>query len=189
MEFVLNNSNIMNFINQKTIKKFELKENDSNFWKFFIIWKGLGEYEKLLLFNQTKLQEKQLKLEFQEKLADKKIKGKAEAIDNLHETKTSLKTITILACLENINILFMDKRSYYYCKNNDSDEFIVFGETEAKEINLDDKIKRPTIKQSLNPISGYKLNELKAMHILTGLPLKKTKQELYDEITEYIVSN
>ena len=126
-------------------------------------------------------------MEFQEKLANKKIKGKTEAIDNLHENKTTLKTITILACLENLNILFMDNHSYYYCKNNDSDEFIVFGETEAKEINLDDKIKRPTIKHSLNPISGYKLNELKVMHNLTGLPLKKTKKELYDEITEYIV--
>ena len=186
MEFVLNNKNILNFLNQKNVKKFELKEYDSNFWNFFIIWKGLGEYEKL--FNQTKLLEKQLKLEFQEKLANKKIKGKAEAIDNLHDNKTSLKTITLLASLENVNILFMDNRSYYYCKNNDSDQYVVFGETEPREVNLEEKIKRPTINHSLNPISGYKLNELRVMHNLTGLPLKKTKQELYDELIQYLTN-
>lgn len=189
MDFSLNNKNISAFLT-KPIKKFELHENDSNFWNFFIIWKGVAEYEKLLMYKQTKFQEKQLKLEFQEKLIDKKVKKSGDAINNLYENKTTLQTIIMLARLENVNILFIDKHSYYVCKNNETLYYTIFGETEKivkESLLLEDKIQRPSIKHSLLPISDYKLNELKIMHNLTGLPLKKTKKQLYDEIIQHIV--
>jgi hypothetical protein len=187
MEFFLTNKNISAFLKPKTVKKFELHENDSNFWKFFIIWKGVAEYEKLLLFKQTKIQEKRLKLEFQEKLADGKIKKGNDAIENLYQNKTNLSTIITLASLESINILFIDKKSYYLCKNNDTPYYTIFGETEKiKDFYLEDKIQRPTINYSLRPIAMYKLSELKIIHNLTGLSLKKTKKELYEEITQYL---
>jgi len=189
--FFLNNKNIGEFLKPKGVKKFELTENDSNFWNFFIVWKGPAEYEKLRLFNKTKLHEKQLKLEFQEKLAKTKLKSKAKAIENLTEAKTTLETIVILAILENVNILFVDKHSYYLCENDENAPCAIFGDIHIskEEINLEDKIKRPGVQHSLKPITNYKLAELQDMHKATGLSLKKTKKDLYDEITKYIKLN
>lgn len=185
--FFLNNKNIGEFLKPKSVKKFELNENDSNFWNFFIVWKGVSEYEKLRLFNQTKMHENQLKMEFQEKLAKTKLKGKTKAIENLTETKTNLETIVILATLEKLNILFMNKHSYYLCENVENAPFATFGDISNQK--LEDKIKRPGVNDCLKPISNYKLVELQEMHKLTGLPFKKTKKELYDEITKYIKLN
>lgn len=188
MEFFLNNKNISEFLKPKNIKKFELNENDSNFWNFFIAWKGVAEYEKLRLFNQTKIREKQLKIEFQEKLATTKIKLKSAAIENLTESKTTLETVIVLAILEKINILFTNNRSYYLCENEDA-PFAIFGDIDTvtkEDLQLEGKIKRPTVNHCLKFISSYKLKELQDFHKLTGMPLKKTKKELYDEITEYM---
>lgn len=188
--FFLNNKNIEEFLKIKNVKKFELTENDSNFWNFFIAWKGVAEYEKLRLFKQTKIQEKQLKIEFQEKLANTKFKLKSTAIENLMESKTTLSTVVMLAMLEKINILFTNNHSYYLCENTD-DAFAIFGEIETvtkENMNLKDKIQRPTVEYCLKSITNYKLKDLQDLHKVTGLPLKKTKKELYDEITQYIVN-
>jgi hypothetical protein len=188
MEFCLNNKNIREFLKPKNIKKFELNEADSNFWNFFIAWKGVAEYEKLRLFKQTKLQEKQLKMDFQEKIAQSKLKRKANVIENLSETITSLDTIVALATIEKINILFINNHSYYLCENVEG-PFAIFGDIdtiEKKDMKLEDKIERPTVNFSLKSISNYKLKELQDLHKITDMPLKKTKQELYDDITEYM---
>lgn len=188
MDYFLNNKNIGDFLKSKNIKKFELIENDSNFWNFFIAWKGVAEYEKLRLFNQTKIQEKQLKMEFQEKITNSKLKRKANIIENLSQSKTNLDTIVALAIIEKINILFLSKHSYYLCENTDT-PFAIFGEIDTiakKDMKLEGKIERYNVNYSLKPISNYKLKELQDLHKLTGNSLKKTKQELYDDITEYM---
>ena len=187
-QYFLNNKNIRDFLKSKNIKKFELNENDSNFWNFFIAWKGVSEYEKLRLFKQTKLQEKQLKMDFQEKIAQSKLKRKANVIENLSETITSLDTVVALATLEKINILFINNHSYYLCENVEG-PFAIFGDIDTiakKDMKLEDKIESPTVNFSLKSISNYKLKELQDLHKITGMPLKKTKQELYDDITEYM---
>jgi hypothetical protein len=188
MEFCLNNKNIREFLKPKNIKKFELNEADSNFWNFFIAWKGVAEYEKLRLFKQTKIREQQLKIEFQEKLAKTKLRLKSVAIENLTQSKTTLETIIALAALEKINILFVNKRTYYLCENEDA-PFAIFGDIDTvtkEDMRLEGKIQRPTVNCGLKPISSYKLKDLQDLHNLTGLTLKKTKKELYDEITEYM---
>jgi len=187
MDYFLNNKNIGIFLKSKNIKKFELNENDSNFWNFFIAWKGVAEYEKLRLFNQTKIQEKQLKMDFQEKISNSKLKRKSNIIENLSQPKTTLDTIIALAVLEKINILFMSKHSYYLCENIDG-PFAIFGDIDTiakKDMKLEGKIERHSVNYSLKPITNYKLKELQDLHKLTGNTLKKTKQELYDDITEY----
>jgi len=177
--FFLNNKNIENFI--KPIKKFELNQTDSNFWNFFIAWKGLAEYEKLCLFKKTRLTEKQLKLDFQDKLS--KMKRVSSAIANLSDDITTLDTIVVLASLEKVNILFTDKHSYYLCKNNENADYHIFGETDGK---ITGKIERQTVSKVLKTVSSYKLKELQDIYKLFGDPTKKTKQILYDEITKYI---
>lgn len=187
-KYFLNNKNIGDFLKTKNVKKFELNENDSNFWNFFIAWKGCAEYEKLRLFNQTKIQEKQLKIEFQEKLASSKLKRKLVAIENLSENKTSLATIIMLAIIEKINILFISNHSYYLCENVDG-PFAIFGEIDTiakKDMKLEGKIERTAVDVFLKPITNYKLKELQDLHKITGMTLKKTKKELYDDITEYM---
>jgi hypothetical protein len=82
----------------------------------------------------------------------------------------------------------MNKRSYYLCENEDA-PFEIFGDIDTvtkEDMRLEGKIQRPTVNYGLKPISSYKLKDLQDLHNLTGLTLKKTKKELYDEITEYM---
>jgi hypothetical protein len=104
---------------QKTLKqdKYFPKQKDSLFWCFYILKNGYSKYE-MEINNQYFTVEKQEKFKYITMLRDKKdilkihkIKPFTELEDDLaNKEKISVKTFFALCILENINVLFVDKR-------------------------------------------------------------------------------
>jgi hypothetical protein len=104
---------------QKTLKqdKYFPKQKDSLFWCFYILKNGYSKYE-MEINNQYFTVEKQEKFKYITMLRNKKdilkihkIKPFTELEDDLaNKEKISVKTFFALCILENINVLFVDKR-------------------------------------------------------------------------------
>jgi len=200
--YFLNHKNIDRFINkpQKTQPVLQpnpemltkSEESDTLFWNFFVAWKGEIEYEHTKLFNKIQFMEKQLKIEFLEKInANRKsFKKTAIAEENLMEKKVTPKTVILLAMIEKVNILFSFEKSFFLSINDDTKPYYHIYNGIVREISLSDlekvkeiKIQRHEIDKILGSISNYKLADLKEMYRkISDSVVKKTKQQMYDEI-------
>ena len=106
-------------------------QKDSLFWCFYIMKNGDVKYE--LLGKITLIIEKNLKIEYVEKIRKEKQLIKPYKFSSLtkietqlaNESKIDLKTLLSLCVIENINVFYIHKRTYYELLMNDSDEIFV----------------------------------------------------------------
>lgn len=187
---------------------FRPREKDSLFWCFYIMVNGDVAYETLA--NRNMITEKKFKIEYVEKLrADKdRIKPYKFASATHIESKLAndatidIPTFLTLCVLENQNVIFVNKRTYYeLTMNNDSDVFIVYGidnwkygfETDVDKANniRTTFLKLDNMAKPVKAISSYKVDELVEMctrlsietHTSANKP--KSKMELYESIVKY----
>lgn len=203
-KYFLNSKNISSFIEKipkvvvkREQYKFEDNSQDKLFWTFFIILNGIAEFEYIKMLHKMKLREKQLKIEFLEKInlrkkeiMKKKIVKTLSLIEtNLLEEKTSFETIVVLAFIEGLNILFVDEKTFFFVENDTEKEThiiyhenVIFDDVENIKKN---KIERYRVNKVLSSISNYKLNELKDIYnIISKETTKMTKQKIYDNIID-----
>jgi hypothetical protein len=170
-------------------------EVDVLFWNFFIAWKGETEYEHLKLFHKIDFSEKQLKIQFLEKInaQRKQLKNPAETELNLMDKKINFKTVVLLASMEKINIVVSFQKSFYLAVNDSSKPYYHFHNDTVEEITTEEidqlkqtKIQRVAIDKTIGSISNYKLADLKEIFSkISDCTVRKTKQQLYDEIKQY----
>ena len=194
------------------------RQKDSLFWCFYIMKNGIEKYEMIDFINIVV--EKNLKIEYIEKLRQKKELLKIYKfatlthIENvlLNEYKIDMKTFLSLCALENINVLFINKKTFFELEMNTIDynsELTItksihilhffpdknnYGlENDISKLKIDEyKNKLYKITNSDKPIraiSAYKSEELVEICIKLGIETfnkekDKTflKKELYEEI-------
>jgi len=186
------------------------RENDSLFWCLYVMINGDVSYETF--HNKTVVSEKQIKIEYIEKIRKQKDIIKMYKIatithieNNLaNENKLDIKTFLTLCVTNNLNVVVVVKRTYYEILMNDSDTIFLIhvknGHRYGYENNAKEKIE--TIRKTflkiennnkpLKAISGYKVSEL--IELCNKLDIKicdnetgksKSKQNLYESIVQY----
>jgi hypothetical protein len=199
--------------------KIILKEKDSLFWSFFIMIHGIVEYEKMQPINL--IVEKKWKIEYIEKLRLNKAlmkKYKYATLTHiesqlLNETKIDLPTFFSLCVLENLNILYLCKRSYYELKVNSGDPIMyvlhrlddkpnnkylknAYAYEMATQGNItsyySDYLKIDNLQKPFKAMSSYKLSELTDFCNKLGLETidtntnkTKNKKDLYESLIQY----
>ena len=181
-------------------------EKDSLFWCFYLIKNGHLKYE--LIENKNIITEKQLKISHIEELRKHKqlIKQhKFTTLSNMennlaNEEKININTFLTLCVIENINVLFIKKNTYYELTMNDSNNiFIVHFFNNGKfgyEQNLnkieDIKLsffKLDNMEKPIKSITYYKIKDL--IDICNKLSIDtinketnkcKSKKDLYEDI-------
>ena len=196
---------------QQQKRLFEPREKDSLFWCFFVMKNGLTEYQ--MMQHRNYIVEKKIKIEYVEKLRTQKALIKSYKLATLihlesklaNDDKIDVSALLALCVMENLNVLFVKKRTYYELLTNDSDEIHVihcldmhkYGyesstKTQAAELKSPlfqiDNFEKP-----MKAVSSYKLQDL--VDICNKLNLdtinkdtnkSKKKNELYESIIQYI---
>ena len=204
-------------VTNDTVKKVEHdffipKQKDSLFWCFYLIKNGDVSYEMLGLI--TPIIEKKFKIDYVEKIRKNKIlikPYKFSAISNIenqlaNEFKIDLKTLLTLCVIENINVFFINKKTYYELITNDSNDIFVihkfdndkFGykllSTDSKDLETykSSLLKIDNIDKPIKSISSYKVSEL--LEYCNKLVIEtvnketgkiKSKKELYESFIQY----
>jgi hypothetical protein len=195
---------------EKTKKTF-LKEKDTLFWSFYIMVNGDVEYELLQPINL--IIEKKIKIEYIEKLRQNKglLKQYKYAtlvhMENqlLNEQRIDINTFFSLCLLEKLNILYINKNTYYEFALNESNSkiFILYhldkkysfeiGVSEAIEKYKSELFQIENFSKPLKSISSYKLQELKDFCKKLGIQTQQQtedkknigKKELYESLIQY----
>jgi len=118
--------------NKKTL--FIPKEKDSLFWCFYIFKYGEIKYETLN--NKNEIISKQIKIEFIEKIRKEKKTVKIYKFDTISNIESNLvndnyistKTFLTLCALENINVIYITKKTFFELRMNDSEEIYILYE-------------------------------------------------------------
>ena len=162
----------------------------------------------------TPIIEKKLKIDYVEKIRKNKILVKPYKFSSIanvenqlaNEFKIDLKTLFTLCVLENINIFFINKKTYYELIMNDSKDIFViqnfdkdkFGykllSSDSKELETykSSLFKIDNIDKPIKSISSYKVSELleycnklviETINKETGKV--KSKKELYESFIQY----
>lgn len=113
-------------------------QEDTLFWIFFILTKGMAEYN--LLGKYTFQYEHSLKIEYITRIKENKLLWKRYKLQKivdcenelLNDKKISLKTFFVLCILENINILYIYKRCFYPLLPDDDIEYISMHDFQTK---------------------------------------------------------
>lgn len=183
------------------------KQKDSLFWCFYILKKGISNYE-MEISGQYFVVEKNEKYKYIETLRKKKdilkihkIKPFTELEDDLANKKQiSIKTFFALCVLENINVLFISNRKVYELLVDERQPINVVHrnkETEEHFIELeptDDSIKKyretyykmNSFDKGIKSIGSYKLDELIELCNRLNIKINKcqgkrpTKKEIYE---------
>ena len=186
-----------------------LKETDQLFWYFFIAKYGYDEY--IFMDSQKFRREKQIKIsniEIMKKnnslLKQNKIKLTDYETDLLNSNKISVTTLKGLAAYNELNILYVKNKSYYFFNFNDTTiPIIIYNNGKSYSCDTSPssetietiKLKYYYIENPDKPVKGiatYKVAELiticEKLHISTKLETGKTKskKQLYDEIKVYL---
>jgi hypothetical protein len=207
--------------NKKTLKPVEKKQTmyfpgqqDSLFWCYYIIVNGDTKYE--MLQNKNFLLAKQMKIELVDKIRKNKDIVKMYKFDTLSGIESNLandntinsKTFCTLCAIENINIIFIRKNTYFELITNDTEDVYVIKEVEAQSkyvfkygFELINKEKVNNVVSNLYKIeninkpikceSVYKVQDLIDISSKLGIELnnndgkKKTKKEMYELIIQY----
>lgn len=194
------------------------REQDTLFWCYYIIKNGDISYE--MLKNRNKLTEKQLKIEYITKIrqpdAKKIVKiHKFDTITNLesnlaNDNNININTFMTLCAVDNINVIFIKKNTYFEFLNNDSNMVYIIreinnGQSEyvkkygyelaSEEVvnNIRNTLyKVDSINKPIKALSAYKVSDL--LEIATKLAIQtcnketgknKSKNELYESIIQY----
>ena len=162
----------------------------------------------------TPIIEKKFKIDYVEKIRKNKIlikPYKFSAISNIenqlaNEFKIDLKTLLTQCVIENINVFFINKKTYYELITNDSNDIFVihkfdndkFGykllSTDSKDLETykSSLLKIDNIDKPIKSISSYKVSEL--LEYCNKLVIEtvnketgkiKSKKELYESFIQY----
>jgi hypothetical protein len=190
-------------------------QQESLFWCFYIIKNGDVKYETLN--NKNNLIAKQMKIELVDVIRKNKdiVKMyKFDTISNLesnlaNDNNLNVNTFLTLCAIENINIIFLRKNTYYEMLMNDSDKIYIVHEIQSQskynnkygyEMGTNESIsnirntffKLEAIGKPIKAISAYRLDELinicnkLVININNNITSKqKSKKELYEAIIQY----
>ena len=190
-------------------------QQDSLYWCYYIISNGDTKYE--MLQNKNFLVAKQMKIELVEKIRKHKNVVKIYKFDTLsgiesnlaNDDKINCKTFCTLCAIENINIIYIRKNTYFELLMNDTDVVYIVKEVPAQSkyvfkygFEIATKESLESIKESLYKIesinkpikceSAYKVQELIDICSKFGFEIsnnttgkKITKKEMYELIIQY----
>ncbi len=212
-----NKNDIKPVKNTNSTKKNSLfipKEQDNLFWCFYIIKNGEIKYETI---NKNPLLTKQMKIDIVSEVRKNKDivkKYKFDSISNIesnlvNDNNINSKTFLTLCAMNNINIIYISKKTYYELLTNyTSTTYIVYElESQSKyynkygfEISTEELVtnirtnlyKIDTIGKPIKGLSSYKVEEL--IHICNKLAIETTnkdtgknkqKKDLYELIIQY----
>jgi hypothetical protein len=190
-------------------------QQDSLFWCFYIIKNGEFSYESL--HNKNSLISKQMKINFIDVIRKNKDTVKMYKFDTLSNIESNLandvnlnvKSFLTLCAVENINVIYVSKKTYFELLMNDSNIIYIVNEVESQskynnkygfEMATEDllhnirstKYKLDKIDKPIKSESSYKVQDL--LDICSKLAIeinntntgkKKTKKELYESIIQY----
>jgi hypothetical protein len=206
------NSNILEKTNIVKKEYFIPKQKDTLFWCFYIMKNGIDQYEELNETGISVVTEKQLKIGFVEKLRKEKqlIKiykfASNTHIENqlVNENKIDIVTFLTLCVLENLNIIYLKKKTYYELLMNDSNDIHVVNFTDygkfGYKLSLNNDLnhirttlfKIDNIEKPVKALSAYKLSELLEFCSKLDITIinektnkKKNKNELYESLIQY----
>lgn len=190
-------------------------QQDSLFWCFYIIKNGEFSYESL--HNKNSLISKQMKINFIDIIRKNKDTVKMYKFDTLTNIESNLsndqnlnaKSFLTLCAVENINVIYVSKKTYFELLMNDSNIIYIVNEVESQskynnkygfEMATEEllnnirttKYKLDKIDKPIKSESSYKVQDL--LDICSKLAIeinntitskKKTKKELYESIIQY----
>ena len=212
-----NNANCKTSSQNNTNHFFIPKQKDSLFWCFYIMKYGDVNYE--LLGKITPIIEKKQKIEYIEKIRKEKTLIKSHKFASLahienklaNEYKIDLYTFFTLCVVENLNVIYINKRTYYELLMNNAnadnvnDIFIIhsfendkFG---YKLFSINDPeiekyksilLKIENIDKPIKSLSSYKIQELIDYCVKLDINIinketgkTKLKKELYESLIQY----
>jgi len=233
--YILNEYNINRFLDRKlkcvikekqpiiqTCKKtnnqiFVPPENDTLFWCFYIFKNGDSKYD--FLYNKNDILARQIKIEYIEKIRKNKQTVKTYKFDSICNIESNLandkslnvKTFLTLCAIENMNILFVNNKTYYelymndsksvyivYCLNNKKNNNYIgrygfeINSTEAVDNIKKSLYKIENVDKPIKSISSYKVSDLIDICNKLAIEIKneetgknKSKNELYESIIQY----
>ena len=234
--YILNENNMQNYlkyklnIESKNISKivekkhiqntsresiFVPKEQDTLFWCYYIISNGEGDYEMLHVKNS--LVAKQIKINYVNKIRENKQVIKTYKFDTIaniesnlaNDNNINIKTVISLCAIDQTNIIFISKKTYFELLMNDTKPIYIIREIESQtkynkkygfEIANNDSLqnirtslyKIENLDKPIKALSSYKVVdlmdicsklEIQTINIETGK--NKTKNELYELIIQY----
>ena len=207
-----------NIIIKQQVKKPEVfipNEQDTLFWCFYIIKNGDIKYETMN--NKNSLVAKQLKIDLVSTIRKNKDIIKMHKFDTLSNIESNLandnnldpKTFLALCAIENINLIYISKKTYFELLMNDSNVTYIIHELQSQskyynkygfELATEESLN--TIKSTLYKIdainkpikaeSSYKVQDL--INICDRLAIdiinkdtgkNKSKKDLYESIIQY----
>jgi len=215
---IKNNNNTENNIKNGGNKTFYFpNQQDSLFWCYYIITNGDTKYE--MLQHKNFLLAKQMKIELVEKIRKHKDVVKMHKFDTLSGIESNLandntmnsKTFCTLCAIENINIFYIRKNTYFELIMNDTDVVYIvkeFAEPKSQYAGFkygfqiltkegvntlkDGLYKIESIQKPIKAESAYTVKDLHDICSKLGIELnnnetnkRKTKKELYESIIQY----
>ena len=201
--------------NKQTQEIFIPVEQDSLFWCYFIIKNGDIKYETI--YNKNDLVAKQMKIDLVNVVRKNKDIVKMYKLDTITSIESNLandtflnsKTFLTLCAIENINVIYISKKTYFELMMNDTDVVYIVYEKPSKnkyfnkygfELGNNETIenirttlyKVDKIDKPIRSLSYYKVEELvnicfKLAIETTNLNTGKTKskKDLYEAIIQY----
>jgi hypothetical protein len=185
-------------------------QKDTLFWCFYILKYGENNYE--MIDNINIVLEKKLKIEYVEKIRKEKQIVKSHKFATLthlenqlaNEEKIDLKTFFTLCVIENINVLYVCKKTYFELLMNDDkihiirrlDNYSKYGyegiDQSKNELYRSTLFKVDDVEKPLKSISSYKVSELVEFCSKLGIEIyvkdttkSKSKKDLYESLIQY----
>ena len=203
-------------IEKKNYGVFTPSEEDTLFWCYYIIKNGDVNYETL--HHKNSLCAKQMKIDAITIIRDNKAIIKTHKFDTITNIESNLandqfiniKTIMTLCAIENINLIYVSKKTYFELNLDENEPIYIiyelpvhkskyikkYGFEKATDTILQNiranLYKVVTLEKPLMCLSSYKLSDLieisnklaiDIVHKETGK--KKTKNDLYESIIQY----
>jgi hypothetical protein len=192
------------------------REQDSLFWCYYIIKNGDIKYETIN--NKNTLITKQMKIELVSKIRENKQTVKTYKFDTISNIESNLandniitvKSFMSLCAIDNINIVFVSKKTYFECLTNDSEPIYIIQEIDRTQLKYNKQYgyeiasedilneihsnlyKVDSLNKPIKAASSYKVSDL--LEIAHKLAIEvvnketgknKTKNELYEAIIQY----
>jgi hypothetical protein len=199
-----------NSFNKSNNSIFVPTEKDTLFWCLYIMKNGETNYE--MLNNRNYIIEKKLKIEYIEKIRKEKQLIKTYKFTTLsylenrlaNEDKIDVNAFLSLCVLENLNVMYINKKTYYQLSMSDDGPLHIIYSLDkyrfGHEINANDKditlksslFQIDNIDKPIQSISNYKIQEL--IDICEKLSIetidketnkKKNKKDLYESLVQY----
>lgn len=196
------------FVKPVTVEKNSLfcpREKDTLFWCFYVMKHGDTSYE--MLKHRNFIIEKKLKFEFIEQIRSDKQVIKTYKIATLthlennlaNEERVDVKTFLNLCIIENLNVIYINKKTYFKLSISDTDTNSIhviycldnykYGHEQTTTNNdiTNNLFPLESIDKPIKAISAYKVQEL--VDICNKLSIETTckdkKKDLYELLIQY----